>query len=86
MKRMITTLALAAAMLLATATAALAGDPTCFNQFDSGWENHSTHILNDYVADGSIAGGAPAHFGNESGFGPGASFCLDQAQAGVVRP
>lgn len=86
MKRTITILALAAAMALGTATTALGGEPTCSDQFGSGWENHSTHILNDYVADGSIAGGAPAHFGNEAGFGPGASFCLDQARAGVVRP
>ncbi len=84
MKRAIVTATLGAAMLLAPA--ALAGEPTCFDQFDTGWANHSTHILNDYVADGSIAGGAPAHFGNEAGFGPGASFCVDQARAGVVRP
>jgi hypothetical protein len=79
---MITTLALAAAMLLAAAPAAFAGDPTCFNQFDSGWANHSTHILNDYVADGSIAGGAPAHRVDGAFVAPpGASFCVDQAKS-----
>ena len=85
MKRMITTVALAAAMLLAASPAAFGGEPTCFNQFGSGWANHGEHILG-YVDSGEIVGGGPAHFGNEDEFGPGASFCLDQARAGVVRP
>ncbi len=80
MKRAIVTATLGAAMLLAPA--ALAGEPTCSNFDGSGWANHSTHILDNYVADGSIAGGAPAHR-VEGAFvaPPGASFCVDQAKS-----
>ena len=75
MKRMVTTLALAAAMLLAAAPAAFGGEPTCSGIVG---DNHGEHIL-DYVEAGTIAGGQPAHFGG--GVGPGASFCLPQAQS-----
>lgn len=82
MKRMITTLALAAAMLLATAPTAFAGNPTCAGFATTGWANHGTHILNDYVLTGSIAGGAPAHrVGGAFVAPPGASFCVDQAKS-----
>ena len=80
MKRMITTLALAAAMLLATATAALAGEPTCSDVEALAVANHGEHITRDYVGVfGNAGGGRPAHFGG--GVGPGASFCLPQSQS-----
>ena len=83
MKRMITAATLTAAMVLATAPAALAdvpanaGEPTC-SQF---FTNHGDHVTGDYVEpNGSAGGGSPAHFGPH-GVSAGASFCLDQAQA-----
>ncbi len=67
---------IAAAVLALGAGGTAAAGPTCS---DLGIKNHGEHILNDYVADGSVAGGAPAHRG--SGVQPGASFCILQAQS-----
>ncbi len=88
MRRMITMLALAATMVLASASVALAdppanaGSPTC-SGVDTGHgpiANHGEHITVDYVEGfGNAGGGRPAHFGGP--VGPGASFCLEQAQA-----
>ena len=91
MKRTITTLALVATMLLATASIALAGEPpanagapTCSGVVTHGpLSNHGEHITVDYVTPGEPGGaeGAPAHFGNTMDLGPGASFCLAQANS-----
>lgn len=82
MRRMIIVLALAAVMLLATASVAFAGGPTCENQFDLGWKNHGEHVLTYVNGPGGAAGGAPAHLSaRPSGPAPGASFCLPQANS-----
>ena len=82
MKRMITILALAAAMLLAAAPAAFAGEPTCADFGGLGWANHGEHVLNYVNGDGGAAGGAPAHLSaRPDGPAPGASFCLDQSES-----
>lgn len=70
MRRMITVLALAATMLLATASLAMAAPNA--NAGCLGWANHGEHIK-EYVAEGIAAGGGPAHF--DTGYKPGASFC-----------
>jgi hypothetical protein len=86
MKRMITTLALAATMVLAMASVALADPdgPTCANaQFDADVENHGQHVIEKYVETDTHGGpAAGAHFGG--GFRPGASFCIDAADSGVI--
>ena len=69
MKRMITTLALAATMVLASASVALA-DAECA---EAGTANHGQHILEYGPSTGGVAFGTPAHF--DSGHKPGASFC-----------
>ncbi len=69
---------IAAAVLALGAGGTAAAGPTC-SEAGLGVENHGEHILRDYVADGSVAGGAPAHRG--SGVQPGASFCILQAQS-----
>ena len=79
MKRTITTLALAATMVLASASVALAGPNE--NAFCAGTSgettNHGAHITDDYVAaptlDGPGVRGRAGHFGE--GVSPGASFC-----------
>ena len=82
MRKMITVLALAAVMLLATASIAIAGGPTCEDQFDLGWKNHGEHVLTYVNGSGGAAGGAPAHLSaRPDGPAPGASFCLDQANS-----
>ncbi len=80
MKRFIATFAIAGAVLVASASGASAGGPTCENMFDSGWKNHGEHVLH-YVNEGGAAGGQPAHLSDDrnSAPAPGASFCLDQA-------
>lgn len=87
MKRIITMSMLAATMVLATASVALAGEPpanagkpTCAGEI---WGNHGDHIKDDYVHPGEPGGanGGPAHFDHPPEVGPGASFCLVQAQA-----
>ncbi|MGI9584844.1 MAG: hypothetical protein ACR2N7_04575 [Acidimicrobiia bacterium] len=79
MRRMITVMAMAAVMLVATASVAIAGSPTCENQFDSGWKNHGSHVTGDYAqkpGEPRGARGGPAHFGNHPlGASPGATFC-----------
>lgn len=97
MRRMITALALAAAMALATASVAIAGEPpanagapTCAGM-DLGHGplgNHGDHIKDDYVHPGEPGGamGGPAHFTHGPEVGPGASFCLPQAQAKSPSP
>ena len=81
MNKLISTIAMGAAVLAASASGASAGGPTCQNE---NWDNHGQHITDDYVAGDGAGGGAPAHFG--SGHQPGASFCLDQAQSKPIDP
>jgi hypothetical protein len=71
MRRIITVMALAATMLLASASMAMAGPSE--NAECAIWANHGEHIVG-YVAAGTAAGGGAAHFGPH-GVGPGASFC-----------
>ncbi len=87
MKRIITVAMLAATMALATASVAMAGEPpanagepTCAGV---NLGNHGDHIKDDYVHPGEPGGakGGPAHFDHPPAVGPGASFCLEQAQA-----
>ena len=82
MKRMITTLALAATMMLATASLALADfpagenpneDAACEETVDTA--NHGEHIIGYVATYGNAGGGRPAHFGGGDPFSPGASFC-----------
>lgn len=80
MKKLITTIAMGAAVLVASAAGASAEGPTCQG---GTWDNHGEHITEDYVNGDGAGGGAPAHFG--SGHQPGASFCLDQAQSKPVN-
>lgn len=90
MKRMITTLALAATMVLAMASVALAG-PTCAGiDLDPGAgthfvANHGEHITGDYVNSDDPNFAHPGVRGRANhrggGVGPGASFCLDQANS-----
>lgn len=70
MRRMTTVLALAASMLLATASLAVAAPSDSAACYD--WDNHGAHIV-EYVEDGKAAGGGAAHFGVAAT--PGASFC-----------
>jgi len=91
MKKTVITLAVAALAAVATSTGASAGNgaPTCSDidvLLEKEWENHGTHVREDYVfntEDGSAGGarGGPAHQPIGSKAAPGASFCLDQAQS-----
>ena len=96
MRRTIAVLAAAAAMALTTASVAAAeppansGAPTCAG-VDLGngpLGNHGDHIKDDYVHPGEPGGarGGPAHFNHPPAVGPGASFCLSQAQAKSPSP
>jgi hypothetical protein len=38
---------------------ALAGSPTCQDQFDSGWKNHGEHVTSDYATPGEPGGALP---------------------------
>ena len=91
MKRIMTVMVLVATMVLATASLAQAdvpanaGEPTCAG-VDLGngpLGNHGDHIKDDYVHPGEPGGanGGPAHFNHPPEIGPGASFCLEQAEA-----
>ena len=74
MKRMITTLALAATMVLAMASVASAApnaNAGCTEA--SGAVNHGEHILSYVETFGNAGSGRPAHFGLSAS--PGASFC-----------
>ena len=81
MKKTIITLAVAALAAVGTSTGASAGNgtPTC----SPNWENHGTHVREDYVFDeeGSATGakGGPSHRMPDGTFvaPPGASFCVD---------
>lgn len=81
MNKLIATVAVVAAVLVASASGATATGPTCENFGGSGWKNHGEHVLH-YVNDGVVAGGAPAHLSDDRSTAPapGASFCLDQAR------
>lgn len=68
--------------VLASAGTASAG-PTCSDFAPLAVDNHGEHVLRDYVATGTIAGGAPSHRGSGM-FAPGASFCLPQAQSNPI--
>lgn len=92
MRRTIIALALAATMVLSGASVALAGgppanagSPTCAGLDLGGGPlgNHGDHVKDDYVHPGTPGGarGGPAHFDHPPEVGPGASFCLEQAQA-----
>ena len=62
-----------------------AGSPTCSGAplGDHGSIRvHGEHVIEDYVTEGEPgARGGPAHFSFPPEVGPGASFCLEQAQA-----
>ncbi|HXV71431.1 MAG TPA: hypothetical protein VEB69_08520 [Acidimicrobiia bacterium] len=97
MRRIIGALALAAVMVLTIGAVAMAGEPpanagapTCAG-VDLGngpLGNHGDHIKDDYVHPGDPGGaeGGPAHFNHPPEVGPGASFCLGQAQAQSPSP
>ncbi len=76
MRRMFTVLALAATMLLASASMAMAGPSD--NAQCANWDNHGEHIVS-YVETGNAAKGGAAHFG--PGASPGASFCQGENSA-----
>lgn len=87
-KTIITALVMSLSILVAPAAMAdppdNAGSPTCAG-IDLGHgelENHGEHVIEDYVTqDEPGARGGPAHFSLPAEIGPGASFCLTQAQA-----
>ncbi len=81
MKKLIASMATAGVVLVASASGAAAGDPTCEDMFGTGWKNHGEHVVG-YVNDGGAAGGQPAHLSDDrrTAPAPGASFCLDQAR------
>ena len=82
MKRMITMLALAATMVLASASVALADPPTCSDFVGGG--NHGDHVTDDYATPGDPGAvrGGPGHFTVNAS--PGASFC-GPGNAGVAQ-
>ncbi len=67
-------LALAATMLLATASLAMAAPSDNAECAEAGAVNHGAHILDYGPSTGGVAFGTPAHFGDH-GAGPGATFC-----------
>lgn len=81
MNKLMATVMTAGAVLVASASVASAGGPTCEDMFGLGWKNHGEHVWH-YVNDGGAGGGKPAHRSDDrsSAPAPGASFCLDQAQ------
>jgi hypothetical protein len=93
MKRINTTLALAAALMLTAAPAALAGGPTCWDVFgeEDIIANHGQHVVGDYVTgvghgnldwppNGQVGGGGAALPG---GPGPGFHFTVDELAPGA---
>lgn len=82
MKKLIAALATTGAVVLAAATGASAGSPTCADMFGSGWQNHGEHVLTYVDSEGGAAGGKPAHLSDDRSTAPapGASFCLDEAK------
>ena len=88
MKRMITTLALAATMVLASASVALAAPNDSAACEGAETANHGGHITEHYVGgpDGNAGGGKPAHFGaNDGDPTPGATFCQGDNSAPDLR-
>ena len=81
MRKFIATVVTAGAVLMATASGAAAGSPTCADMFGTGWKNHGEHVLG-YVNDGGAGGGQPAHLSDDRSTAPapGASFCLEHAR------
>ncbi len=74
-RRLIIMLAVVAMMMGAMAPAS-ASDAACVDGGPtSDWDNHGSHILDQYIGgdDGNAGGGKPAHFG--PGATPGATFC-----------
>ncbi len=88
-KTIITALVISLSIMVAPAAMAgppdNAGSPTCAGAplGDHGdIANHGEHVIEDYVREGEPgARGGPAHFSLPAEIGPGASFCLTQAQA-----
>ncbi len=74
MRRMITVFVMAAVMLLATASVALAAPNA--RAGCAGESNHGEHIQ-EYLELGIAAGGGAAHFGVDAS--PGASFCQESS-------
>jgi hypothetical protein len=91
MKRTVIRLAILVALVSTATLPAMAGppsnagSPTCSGAplGDHGSIRvHGEHVIEDYVTDGAPgARGGPAHFTLPPEIGPGASFCLEQAQA-----
>ena len=84
MRKLLVIMALAAVMVLATATLAYAGSPTCQDYENEDppvattWKNHGEHVKYGYATPGDPGGarGGPAHFGaHPLGASPGATFC-----------
>ena len=73
------------ALPASAAPPANAGSPTCSGAplGDHGSIRvHGEHVIEDYVTEGERgARGGPAHFTFPAEIGPGASFCLEQAQS-----
>jgi hypothetical protein len=91
MRRVMTTLAMAATMVLAMASVGLAApsENAGCSEGPVDVANHGAHILEHYTpSEGGVAGGAPAHFGLGEPFSPGASFCQgnNNAKALPARP
>jgi len=80
MKKLMAATVIAGALVVGSASGAAAGEPTCADEFGSGWKNHGEHVLG-YVRTTGAAGGAPAHLGGDRDEmpAPGASFCLEHA-------
>ena len=60
MRRIISTVALGGAFLMATATAVAAHDPTCADFDALGIVVHGQHVVRDYVTGGDLVGWPPA--------------------------
>ena len=56
MSKTIAAVAIAIALTAVTMSGALAGQPTCEDQFGSGWKNHGEHVTADYATPGSPGG------------------------------
>lgn len=72
---------MAAAMVVGSAAGAGAGAPTCADYPDTDWANHGAHVLTYVNSEDGARGGQPAHRNSEHEPppGPGATFCLVQA-------
>ena len=91
MKRRVIELLVLVALMSTVAVPAMAappsnaGSPTCSGAplGDHGSIRvHGEHVIEDYVTEGEPgARGGPAHFTHPAEVGPGASFCLEQAQS-----